>query len=127
MSYNNNYMNTCIILIFITTVFLLLNNIPIAFSIDEDTELDYRCLPSKTGMNSIYKANLETVVKRLINNTPTPPSGGYSVQIKSGPDNGWNTAMPCVVVISQPTTARSVLRMPQTHSSILTVPVINPQ
>ncbi|KAL3615183.1 hypothetical protein CASFOL_040844 [Castilleja foliolosa] len=89
MSYNNNYLITCIILIFITTVFLL-NNIPIAFSIDEDTELGYKCLSSNEPFNSIYNQTLETVMNNLITNTATVPfRGGYSAAIKKGDDYNW--------------------------------------
>ncbi|KAL3615193.1 hypothetical protein CASFOL_040854 [Castilleja foliolosa] len=61
MSYNNNYLITCI-LIFITTVFLLNNNIPIAFSIEDDTELHYICLPNNKPFTSSYNESRALVV-----------------------------------------------------------------
>ncbi|KAL3655138.1 hypothetical protein CASFOL_000924 [Castilleja foliolosa] len=63
MSYNN-----CILILIITTVFLV-NNIPIAFSIENDTELHYTCGTScEQPFNDIYRESRALVMIDLIYN-----------------------------------------------------------
>ncbi|KAL3615194.1 hypothetical protein CASFOL_040855 [Castilleja foliolosa] len=63
MSYNNYLIS---ILIIITSY--LLNIIPIAFSIDEDTELAHICLPNNKSFTSSYKESRALVVIDIISN-----------------------------------------------------------
>ncbi|KAL3615181.1 hypothetical protein CASFOL_040842 [Castilleja foliolosa] len=65
MSYTNYLINT---ILMITTVYHLLNIIPIAFSID-DTELDHICLPSNKKFTSSYNESRALVVIDVIINT----------------------------------------------------------
>ncbi|KAL3615239.1 hypothetical protein CASFOL_040900 [Castilleja foliolosa] len=75
MSYNNYLI---ISILMIITIYLL-NNIPIALSIEEnDTELGYICLSSKASTMA-YIRNQESVINDLTNNTSL--LGGYSVAV----------------------------------------------
>ncbi|KAL3615222.1 hypothetical protein CASFOL_040883 [Castilleja foliolosa] len=66
---NNNYLITTTILMITITVYHLLNIIPIAFSIDEDTELDYKCGSSDKNFTDSYKESRALVVTDVIVNT----------------------------------------------------------
>ncbi|KAL3615182.1 hypothetical protein CASFOL_040843 [Castilleja foliolosa] len=72
MSCNNNYLITTILII---TIVYFLNIIPIAFSIEEDTELAYNCLSSDKNFTSNYNQTLVSLLNDLTNNTPL--HGGY--------------------------------------------------